>query len=89
MTDFGRRREDPPPGNFDEIEVTHLQVAVAAEGIVAERVRLRLAGITSFFAGAVEGIRRRIFPGRNRSNAEYEESRSEISTFLASCRRIF
>ena len=89
MTDFGRRQQAPPLGNFDEIEVSHLQVAIAALRILAERARSRLAELNSFVAGAVEAIRRRVFSGRIRSNAEYEESRSEISTFLASCRRIF
>ena len=89
MTDLAQRREALPPGDFEEIEVTHLQVAIAAVGIVAERVRSRIAGVHSLLAGGVEAIRRRIFPGRSRSRAEYEESRSEISAFLASCRRIF
>jgi ABC-type protease/lipase transport system fused ATPase/permease subunit len=89
MTDFGRRQEALPPANFDEIDVSHLQVAIAALRILAERARLRLAEVNSFVAGAMEAIRRRVFSGRIRSNAEYEESRSEISTFLSSCRRIF
>jgi PrtD family type I secretion system ABC transporter len=89
MTNLGRRQQAPPLGNFDEIEVSHLQVAIAALRILVERGRLRLAVLNSFSVGAVEAIRRRIFSGGIRSNAEYEESRSEISTFLASCRRIF
>lgn len=89
MTDFGRRQEAPPLGNFDAVEVSHLQVAIAALRILAERARLRLAELNSVVAGGVEAIRRRVFSGRIRSNADYEESRSEISTFLASCRRIF
>jgi ATP-binding cassette, subfamily C, type I secretion system permease/ATPase len=89
MTDFGRRQEAPPLQNFDEIEVSHLQVAIAALRILAERARSRLAELDSFVAGALEAIRQRVFSGRVSSNAEYEESRSEISTFLASCRRIF
>src|SRR5262249_49780936 len=89
MTDFGRRQEMPPLGNLDETEVSRLQVAVAGLGVLAERARSRLDELNSLVAGVVEGTRRRIFHGRVVSNAEYEESRSEISTFLASCRRIF
>jgi ATP-binding cassette subfamily C protein len=89
MTDFGQRQEIPPPGNFDDIEVSRLQVAVAALGVLAERARSRLAELKPVVAGVVEATRRRIFRGSVLSNPEYEESRSEVSTFLASCRRIF
>jgi ATP-binding cassette subfamily C protein len=82
MTDIGRRQEAPSPVNLDDIEVSNLQVAIAAARILADRARSRLSS-------TVEVIRRRVFSGRASSNSEYEESRSEISTFLASCRRIF
>ncbi|HMM88336.1 type I secretion system permease/ATPase [Bradyrhizobium sp.] len=82
MTDIGRRQEAPPPVNIDDIEVSNLQVAIAAARILADRTRSRLSS-------TVEAMRRRIFSGRAPSNAGYAEARSEISAFLASCRRIF
>ena len=82
MTDIGRRQEAPPPVNLDDIEVSNFQVAVAAVRILADRARSRLGSM-------VEAIRRRVFSGRASSHAEYGESRSEISAFLASCHRIF
>lgn len=82
MTDIGRRQDAPPPVNIDDIEVSNLQVAVAAARILADRARSRLGS-------TVEAMRRRVFSGRGSSSADYAESRSEISAFLVSCRRIF
>lgn len=86
MTEFRRRREIPPPRNFDEIEVSNLAVFKAAAGLLAERARLELTGWTE---RTVEAMRRRLFSGRLRPAADYDEPRSEISAFLVSCRRIF
>jgi ATP-binding cassette subfamily C protein len=86
MTEFRLRSEIPPPRNFDEIEVSNLAVFKAAAGLLAERARLELTGWTE---RTVEAMRRRLFSGRLRPAADYDEPRSEISAFLVSCRRIF
>ena len=86
MTEFRRRREIPPPRNFDEIEVSNLAVFKAAAGLLAERARLELTGWTE---RTVEAMRRRLFSDQLRPADDYDEPRSEISAFLMSCRRIF
>jgi PrtD family type I secretion system ABC transporter len=82
----GRGDIPPPPRNIEEIEVSNLAVFKAAVGLLAERARLELTGWTE---RTIEAMRRRLFSGRLQPADDYDEPRSEISTFLVSCRRIF
>ena len=78
MTDLGRRGEFPPPGYLEEIEVSRMAVFVAGVHILIERAKQ-----------LIETIRRKLFNGRSPLTADYDAPRSEIATFLVSCRRIF
>jgi ATP-binding cassette subfamily C protein len=49
----------------------------------------QLEQLRASIKSVVEFVRPRIFSGRPRSKTDYAEARSEISTFLVSCRRIF
>jgi PrtD family type I secretion system ABC transporter len=81
MGDFGRRGE-ASPAMVEEIEVSNFAVFKAAVGLLAERGQRTLREW-------VEDIRRRMFSDRLPQADEYDDPRSEISTFLVSCRRIF
>ena len=85
MTSFGRRTEHPPPINLEDIEVSNFEIAIAACRILLERLSELVAGI----ANPVEALRQRIYGNQAAGPLEYEEPGSEISSFLASCRRIF
>lgn len=104
MSGFGRRGDIPPPSkkrgetpmvsgrreqiplagakNIAEIEVSNFAVFKAAVGILAERAQRKLEE-------GIEVVRRRMFSGGIPKPDEYDDPRSEISTFLVSCRRIF
>jgi ATP-binding cassette subfamily C protein len=82
MTDIERRRDVPPPGNIEEIQVSNFAVFIAAMGLLTERAR-------DWADRSVEALRRRLFSARGRPAEDYDETGSEISAFLASCRRIF
>jgi ATP-binding cassette, subfamily C, type I secretion system permease/ATPase len=84
MSGSGRRGDIRPPNNRNvaEIEVSNFAVFKAAVAILAERAQRELEQ-------AVEVIRRRIFSDRIPNPDEYGDPRSEISTFLLSCRSIF
>nr|QIO98929.1 type I secretion system permease/ATPase [Bradyrhizobium symbiodeficiens] len=82
MSDLGSRRELPAP-DASAVEVSHWQVAKAAMGIIVDRVRSKVSG------GALETIRSRIFRERTGADAVYGDARSEVLTFVVSCRRIF
>ena len=84
MSDFGRRGEVPPTRtrNVAEIEVSGFAVFIAAVGLLAERAQRESER-------AVEVIRRWLFSDRAPQAGVYDEPRSEIATFLVSCRRIF
>jgi PrtD family type I secretion system ABC transporter len=98
MTGLGRRGESTPPASLDNIEISRTAVFVAAVRILAERARL-LSRVKQFpqtarqlpeMAGQlIETMRGKLFTGRSRSTADYDEPRSEIAAFLVSCRRIF
>jgi PrtD family type I secretion system ABC transporter len=91
MTDFGRRGEFPPPGYIEDIEVSRMAVFAAAVRILIERMRLssRVRQLPETATQLIEAIRLKLFAGRSRSTADYDAPRSEIRTFLVSCRRIF
>lgn len=82
MSDFGRRGEASPAVKVEEIEVSNFAVFKAAVGLLAERGKQALTL-------GVETIRRRMFSGRLPQADQYDDPRSEIATFLVSCRRIF
>jgi PrtD family type I secretion system ABC transporter len=82
MSDFARRGKAPPAMRVEEIEVSNLAVFRAAVGLLAERGQRTLTHW-------VEIIRRRMFSDRLPQADEYDDPRSEIATFLVSCRRIF
>lgn len=81
MTDVARKQEAQPV-SLEEIEVSHLQVALAAASILMERAR-------AFVAGPTEAIRRRLFWTKSSEVQYYDEPSSELSVFLISCRKIF
>lgn len=82
MTDFGRRRDLPPPKNVNEIWVSNIAASIAAVKLLADR--------TSGWANrSIEALRRRLFSNQGQPADEYDEPGSEISAFLKSCRRIF
>src|SRR5262245_39323603 len=91
MTDFVRRGEASPPVNIDEIAVSRWAVFVAALGLLAERARAssRVSELASLGERSVEAMRTRLFARPPRPADIYDEPQSEISAFLASCRRIF
>ena len=89
MTVSEGRREIPPAANLNSIKLSRLRMAATALAALAAGGRSRLAETKTFFVGALEALRRRVFSGDGWSNAKFEEPRSEISTFLVSCRRIF
>ena len=84
MSDFGRRGGVPPhtTRNVAEIEVSNFAVFKAAVGLLVERAQCELER-------TIEIIRRRLFSDRVPQADIYDEPRSEIGTFLVSCRRIF
>jgi PrtD family type I secretion system ABC transporter len=86
MSKFGRRGQVPPARRVEEIEVSNFAVLKAAVGLLAVRGQQE---VSHWFGRTVEIIRRRIFSDRILQPDEYDEPRSEISVFLASCRRIF
>ncbi|WP_407180116.1 type I secretion system permease/ATPase [Bradyrhizobium sp. STM 3562] len=86
MTDFARGEEIPPLGHIEEIENSKLTVFKFAVRPLAERALREVSGWTEW---TIEAIRQRLFSGRPRSAEDYAEPRSEIATFLNSCRRIF
>jgi PrtD family type I secretion system ABC transporter len=91
MTDFGRRGEFPPQGYIEDIEVSRMAVFAAAVRILIERMRLssRVRQLPETATRLIEAIRLKLFARRSRSTADYDAPRSEIRTFLVSCRRIF
>jgi ATP-binding cassette subfamily C protein len=89
MTDFGVRQEIPPVERCDNIGASAFRrTSEALAGWIRE-ARSRLAGLNAVFLEAMEAIRRRIFSAQIQPDTQFEEPRSEISSFLASCRRIF
>lgn len=62
---------------------------IAAIGILSARAQSHVGELRSCAAGLVEAVRRKVFSRDFRYKTEYEESRSEVSTFFVSCRRIF
>ncbi len=91
MTDFGRRGEIPPPGFIEDIEVSRAAVFVAAVQIIFQRASLLLQRLLVPKAASqlLEATRQKLFTDRARSKPDFDEPRSEIASFLASCRRIF
>ena len=82
MNNSGRRGKAPHAMRVEEIEVSNLAVFKAAVELLAERGQQTLTHW-------VETIRRRMFSDRVAQADEYDDPRSEISSFLISCRRIF
>ncbi len=85
MTDVEARGGLPPPGNIEDIEVSRLAVFIAAIRILLER--LGQTPVTT--RKLLENVRQRLFSDRPQSGAEYASPKSEIVTFLVSCRQIF
>jgi ATP-binding cassette subfamily C protein len=67
---------------LDDVEVSNFAVFKAGARLLAER------GLRTL-TNSVETIRRRMFSDQPSQGDEYDDPRSEISTFLVSCRRIF
>lgn len=76
MTDLKRRGGLPPPARSSAIQTLHRATALAEEAV-------------ALMAGLVETVRRRLFRDHDGPASDYGEPRSEVMTFLASCRRIF
>jgi len=91
MTDVRRRSAIPPRRSVDEIDVSKLAAYNAALGRLAERARSssRISELNGRAERSVDAIRRRVFSDQPRPAGDYDESRSEISAFLKSCRQIF
>lgn len=66
-----------------------LERATAATRTFGDNSQRQLDELRGAIKGVVEFVRPRIFSGRRRSKTDYAEARSEISTFLVSCRRVF
>jgi PrtD family type I secretion system ABC transporter len=82
MSDFRRREKAPPATRVVEIEVFNFAMFKTAAGLLVERGQRTLTHW-------VETIRQRMFSDRVSRADEYDDPRSEIGTFLVSCRRIF
>lgn len=94
MTDFRRRKELPhfgrrgavsPPNHYDNDQPARAAASRAPGGRWVERAVLLAAQA----AQLIEAMRRRFFRDGERPRNDYDEPRSEVLTFLASCRRIF
>src|SRR4051794_11398156 len=90
MTDLGRRGGLPPLGNIRSVEISRMTVFVAAMRTwVGREIRSRTGQLAGLTREWVETIRRILFSDRSASALDYSAPRSEITTFLVSCRRIF
>jgi PrtD family type I secretion system ABC transporter len=69
--------------------VGQLERAIAATRAFGDDAQTQLERLRASIKSVVEFVRPKIFSGRLRSKTDYAEARSEISTFLVSCRRIF
>src|SRR4051794_39460218 len=69
--------------------VGRLERAIAAARVFGDNAQTQLEQLRASIKSAVEFVRPKIFSDRARSKTDYAEARSEISTFLVSCRRIF
>jgi len=69
--------------------VGRLERAIAAARVFGDNAQTQLEQLRASIKSAVEFVRPKIFSDRARSKTDYAEARSEISTFLISCRRIF
>ena len=95
MTSFGRRGEMPSSGiegagisgtGFGESGTRAIHLTIERLWTQCKETRLR------YFAVArqmLEAARRKLFSGQLRTGAEYAAPKSEIVTFLGSCRQIF
>ena len=83
ISQFGRRRGNPPPDHSSSGQSSRL---AAFEAFLQ---RGRTAKLVSSVERPIEAARRRLFSDRIRPANDYEEPRSEIESFLKSCRRIF
>jgi PrtD family type I secretion system ABC transporter len=85
----GARQQETPPSNLDDIEVSHLEIAIAAANILLERVRGYCGSHVAGLGNLAEAVRTRIFSREASASQLYDEPASELSTFLSSCRTIF
>jgi PrtD family type I secretion system ABC transporter len=74
--------------SLDEIEVSNLQVAIAALQILREKAQARFEKCGIAVVGVAQAVRRRLF-GEKTTAEFYDEPNSELSAFLRSCRKIF
>src|SRR5207244_1241783 len=77
------------PANLYRISLLHLSGLWAAGRQWADDAELRTPRLIGWAKRPVEALRQRIFAGRPRPAEDYDESLSEMSAFLRSCRRIF
>src|SRR4051812_19536489 len=94
MANLGRRGNLLPPANdddFDEIEMSRTAVIIAAVRNLVERAQpvLRIVQASEAAKRWVEITRKILFTDQIQPRAGYDVPGSEISGFLASCRRIF
>ncbi|WP_249141329.1 type I secretion system permease/ATPase [Bradyrhizobium liaoningense] len=89
MMDFGRRGAFPPPANLIRIPLLHISELWAAGRQRAENAELRTSRLVGWAKRPIDALRQRIFTGRPRPADDYDDSQSELSAFLRSCRRIF
>ena len=66
-----------------------LERATAATRSFGDNSQRQLDQVRGAIKGGVEFVRPKVFSGRRSSKTDYAEARSEISTFLVACRRIF
>ena len=66
-----------------------LERATAATRVFEDNSQRQLDQLRGSIKDVVEFVRPKIFAGRRSSKTDYAEARSEISTFLVSCRRVF
>lgn len=92
MIDFERRREIPQFGwrkNILPLQPPGSSQSWRSAAFSAFAQHGRTAKLFSSVERLIETVRRRIFADRIRPADRYDEPRSEIETFLKSCRRIF
>lgn len=89
MTNFERWGAIPLPASLYRIQLSQLTRLSALARRWVEHAELLTQGPIGWAKHLVEVLRRRLFSGPPRPAGDYDESQSELSAFLRSCRRIF
>lgn len=89
MTNFERWGVIPLPASRYRIQLSHLTRLGVVARQWAEEAELRTQGPIAWAKHLVEVLRLRLFSGLPRPTGDYDESQSEMTVFLRSCRRIF